>query len=241
MTRFSTEELAARFPALCGGPEPTEEDLAEAQRRREAAAIVRERERRDEAADELIAARGERYRHCRLSNFEVKTDDQKAVVERLQRFCQDVPTEVASGTGLILYGPSGTGKDHLMFAVAYAAVKSYGLWLTWKNGVALYSAFRAAIDGERSEDDVIRPLIEATILVLSDPLPPEGDLTRYQKEMLYRILESRYSARKGTWATLNVRSRKEVNERLGTACADRLRDGAVCLFCNWPTHRKPKD
>ena len=55
---------------------------------------------------------------------------------------------------------------------------------------------------------------------------------------LFRILDGRYSRRRPTWVTVNVSSRAELNERLTPQNADRLRDGALAVFCDWQTYRK---
>ena len=43
------------------------------------------------------------------------------------------------------------------------------------------------------------------------------------------------------WVTVNVNSRAELDSRMGVQLADRLVDGALTLFCNWPSYRKPAD
>lgn len=242
MTRinFSPEELAARNPNLFGGlaNEATPEEIAAEDRRQEAIAAARAKAEREREAEAFLASRGERYRHCRLSTFQCKHQAQRDALRRLREYLGRLAEEVDAGNGLIFYGPSGTGKDHLAVASAYAAIHHYGFSVAWKNGVELYSEFREAIDGKRSERDVITQLVRSKILVLSDPLPPKGALTEYQTGMLYMILEQRYSRRTPTWATINVINGDEAGQRMGVACYDRLRHGALAMFCNWPSYRR---
>ena len=241
MTRinFSPEELAARNPNLFGGlaNEATPEEIAAKKRRQEAIATARANADREREAEAFLTRRGDRYRHCRLSTYQCEHQAQRDIIRRLREYLGRLPEEVDAGNGLVFFGPSGTGKDHLAVASAYEAIHHYGYSVAWKNGVELYSEFREAIDGKRSERDVIDPLVRAKILVLSDPLPPKGALTEYQTGMLYMILDQRYSRRLPTWATANVISGEEAGKRMGIACYDRLRHGALVLFCNWQSYR----
>jgi len=238
---FDLDNLADRFPSTFGKlrePVSAEELRRHEERERERAAAIQDRQRRDAAA-EFLRQRGARYRSCRLSNFEISTPEQRRAVELLKTYCGNLPDHVDAGNGICLYGPSGGGKDHLLTAVGYAAVRRFGFSVFWQNGVALYAELRKAIEGDRRETDILRPLLATTILILSDPLPPEAELTRYQRETLYHVLDSRYSHQRPTLVSVNVKSAAEASERLGAACHDRLRDGALCIYTKWPSYRRP--
>ena len=75
------------------------------------------------------------------------------------------------------------------------------------------------------------------MLVLSDPVPPKGELSDYSESILYRIVDARYITMKPTWTTMNVASGEEADRRLGAPIVDRLRHGALCLSCDWPSFR----
>ena len=80
-----------------------------------------------------------------------------------------------------------------------------------------------------------------SILSMSDPLPPFGNLTQFQMTTLFQILDFRYRHCKGTWVTLNVAKGAEADERMGKQLADRLRHGAMVLHFDWPSYRKAGD
>lgn len=242
MTRmdFNLERLAKRHPNLFGGLDETatdEEVAAEEARQRALDAAARERVLVDRA-ERFLQDRGQRYRNCRLSTFEATEPGQAEAVARLRSYAENMPAECEQGNGVILYGPSGTGKDHLLVALGFAAERRYGLRVAWRNGMELFAGFRQAIHEDADEWSIVRPLADADILVLSDPLPPSGDLTDYQKSMLYRVLETRYTRCKPTWASVNAKCRNEVDSRMGAPCADRLRHNAVTIFCKWQSYRK---
>jgi DNA replication protein DnaC len=186
---------------------------------------------------QLIRERGSRYYECRLANYEAKTDSQKAVVELLQEYVKNIMDNIRDGVNIVLIGPAGTGKDHLLMAMARAAIV-YDRSIDWRNGTSLWVEFRCAIGGDETEAQVVRRLTSPDVLAISDPVPPRGPLTDYQASMLFDVIDSRYSHKRPTWITLNCASRKEAEDRIGAQVIDRLGHGALVLKCNWPSYRK---
>ena len=187
--------------------------------------------------NDLVKNRGLRYKQCRLSNYDAHNEKQKQVIERLTKFAECIVDHTSSGNGVILFGPKGTGKDHLMMSMAFAATANH-LKVHWVNGADMRGDVRDQTRNDELEGDYASRLIRKQILWISDPLPVTGNLTDAQQDRLFRILDGRYSNLRPTWVTVNVSSRDELEQRLGPQNADRLRDGAVALFCDWPSHRE---
>lgn len=187
----------------------------------------------------LVRERGERYANCRLATFATEHESQRSAVELLTDYCREVSDRIAGGEGLILFGPKGTGKDHLIMAIARVAILA-GKHIVWQNGMDLFGDIRDAIDKGDAERALVRRLVVPDVLYISDPLPPFGNLTEFQASMMFRILDGRYSRRKPTWATVNVSSGAELDTRMGAQNGDRMRDGAIAIFCDWPSYRKAK-
>lgn len=228
--------------------ELTPEEAAERDRRLAEAERIRDLEREQQRKYELrsawnavLGARGTRYESAQLDTFAVYDERQRAALDRVRKFCERMPSHFHDGRGLVLFGPCGTGKDHLLVASLRCAVFKHGYKPRWVNGMELFGELRDSIGEDRSERDVLRRYVEADILAISDPLPPFGGLTEYQASMLFRIIDGRYSRMLPTWATVNVRDGKEAVDRMGAQIVDRLRDGAVQVECNWPSYRKPTD
>lgn len=218
----------------------TDAELAEHERREAEAALRRQRQERQAKWLALADGRGQRYRECTLHNFRCTVERQREVVNDLIAYCRDMPARVREGGGLLLYGPKGTGKDHLMAACMRAAITTYGLSVRWENGQDLFGQIRDRIDQEQSEASLVRSLVYPQVLAISDPLPVFGDLSQHQANMLFRVIDGRYSARRPTWVTMNIQGPAEFEVRIGAQIADRLRDGAVSLPCNWASYRSAK-
>jgi len=192
--------------------------------------------------------RGKRYAECTLDSFEPcceKSKTAKALVASLlvKQRMRDI---IADGTNIVFYGPPGTGKDHLLAAmirrlieggVEYSAHTSslrhrQQKQIYWTSGVALCSLFR---DFEKTEQFADRQRVP--ILAISDPVVSE--LTAFQAERYYELLDYRYNHQLATWLTCNVADSADLATRLTPQLADRIKDGAIAIHCNWESHRKP--
>ena len=116
-----------------------------------------------------------------------------------------------------------------------------GFSAKWVNGVDLFGMFRKTIsDDDYTEETLIKRLSTPSILAISDPVPPLGSLTDYQAGMMFRVIDTRYRNLKPTWITVNATDAKELEERMTPQIVDRLKDGALAIFCNWESYRKVK-
>ncbi len=180
--------------------------------------------------------RGERYAQSRLGNFECVTDEARDAVKRLHAYCELMLDEIARGTSVVLFGSVGTGKDHLLSAMARVAIKE-GRRVEWWNGMDLFGEVRDRIGADESERNFIQKLTAPDVLYISDPLPPVGALKEFQMQFISRVFDARYSRSRPTWVSVNVASRKELEDRMGVQAVDRLCHDAVVLPCFWPSFR----
>lgn len=174
-------------------------------------------------------------KNFRLSADKAVASRQRAVVDAVRAYGQSVEENIRQGRGIVLAGPPGTGKDHLLVGLMYAAVGA-GLTVEWRNGMDLFGAVRDGIGNGTDERDMLDSLVRPDVLVLSDPVPPWGPLTQFQAAFLFRVIDRRYRDLKPVWVTTNT-SGDATDGKLGAALVDRLRDGAVSLVCDWPSYR----
>jgi DNA replication protein DnaC len=219
-------------------PAVTQERQAEIDARRASEESSNRDGRRMETWNALLTAAGYRYAQCKLETFQTPRSDQQRVVEALLDYTANIQDRRDTGTGVVLYGPCGTGKDHLAFGIARAAVAAY-MSVVWLNGQDWYGKIRDAMDDETPEASLINRIARPDFAFISDPLPPIGNLSQHQATMLYRAIEARYAARRPTVVTVNVATDDEADSRLGVPTWDRICDGAWKVRCSWPSYRKP--
>ena len=190
---------------------------------------------------------GKRYEACSFDNFKVDRSAksgplvaERDALEAVKAFAADMPARLKSGGGIVLFGEPGTGKDHLLAALMYWAILKHGYHAEWVNGLDLYAEMRERIHDGDSEESLIRRYQKPLILTISDPLPPRGEITRYNSETLYRIVDRRYRDMKSTWATMNVSGGDEANDRMAQSLVDRLKHGSLCIHFDWESKRTPR-
>jgi DNA replication protein DnaC len=204
-------------------------------------AVMRKRrvELIQQQTDLLLARIGARYQAATLDSYQTPTNDQRVALGKMRNYAEKLSEEITAGHGILLFGSTGTGKDHLLIGLSKIAI-SKGFSLQWVNGVDLHAKMRDAIQRDESESNILKAYSTARVLVLSDPLPPSGVLTDYQAATLYRLVDVRYRNLLPVWCSLNVSDVDEARRRLGAATTDRLRDGSLAIECKWPSYRKAR-
>lgn len=186
-----------------------------------------------------------RHEACRLENFvEHGRDEERAAQRNVVQALRELNLEqsIACGRNLIFVGPCGTGKDHLMHALARRVYFGTNARIQTVDGPELRSVLRAASrDGQ--ERQLVQRYTRTRLLCISDPMPADGTgLTSFQVDSLFEIINSRWRHHRPTWATLNLplNAIRDCAERvLSTPVWDRLRDGALVIRCPWRSFRRP--
>ena len=186
---------------------------------------------------------GERYRSCCKKNYIISHDKQRVVMEAISEYAGNIDQNIDAGRGVVLYGPSGTGKDHMLITLGrYAAVRliragAYRNKVSVISGAELCAKFRGAI-GDDNEEKVMKDFVRPGVLILQDPVPSTGSPSDFQLQQLYRLIDARYRDLKPTWASINASCGADAEAVLGTPIVDRLSDGALTLHCDWPSYRR---
>ena len=154
-----------------------------------------------------------RYRHCKLASFQVSSGSReekaqllqaKATAQRyLDEFLQ--PSGHFRESGLLLVGPPGVGKTHLAVAVLVAAIERYGVRARFAEFTSLIHQIQSTFDpgSPESKRAILDPLIDAELLAL-DELGAQQP-TPWVRDILYLIINNRYTRRLPTLFTTNYR------------------------------------
>lgn len=171
-----------------------------------------------------------RYQHCELRNFEQTVDSLREAHRRARAFVEAFP---AVDKGVLLRGRHGVGKTHLAVAMLKEIITSKGARGYFYETRELLKLVRDtfATAGE-SEMDVLRPVLDADLLVLDD-LGAEKT-SEWVQETLGLVVNTRYSERRPTIFTTNLDDSADTTNpnsmyvQLGARTRSRLFE-----MCHW--------
>jgi len=182
-----------------------------------------------------------RYQRCTLEAFVTyQNEELLRAVDTARRFADAFPVVQK---GLMLIGPPGIGKTHIAVSVLHHVIRRTGARGLYYDTRALLRDIRSTYNPvlHMAEMDVIRPVMEAELLVLDD-LGAER-LTDWVEETMSLIVNTRYNERRPTIFTSNyedIPDEGEMNSllvRVGFRLHSRLREMCEFLEYDGPDYR----
>lgn len=183
----------------------------------------------DTALEQSGIPRG--YAHCSLANFR---GDYESIAEARRKAAAFINRFPVVERGLLFYGAHGVGKTHLAVAVLKETITQKGARGYFYETAKLLKLVRDTYNdrAEHSEMDVLRPALDADILVLDDV--GFGKTSEWVQETLGLVVDQRYSRNKPVVMTTNLVDSSDNTDpdsviyRLGARTRSRLKE-----MCDW--------
>lgn len=175
-----------------------------------------------------------RFAGADFTGYRVTTDRMQVNRDLLANFAARWGAQVASGQSLLLVGGPGTGKTHLACAVCNALADQltparYG------TAADLVGEIKRGY-GQRSGDNVgaLVEQLRSVPLLAIDEL--DVGLSEHDVGLLFRVIDGRYSDLQPMILVSN-RPVDQLEQLLGQRVMDRLRECALTVAFDWPSHR----
>lgn len=211
-------------------------------------AAADEKRKADELAKAEVAARAkserrfilagipQRFRPATLENYQIETDGQRRAHAVVTRYVERFEHRRKVGGSLIFVGKPGTGKTHLLCAIAASLPDRWAVKYTdcWSMVSEVKATFRRS-SGE-DEDSVIDRFVKPDLLLVDEVGVQYGSDT--ERAIIHRVLDLRYQAVKPTIVSGNV-DLDGMNQYLGERAVSRLHEcGGMVLVFDWLDHRR---
>jgi len=166
-----------------------------------------------------------RYEHCDLESYMPTEDSQRRAKRDVERFIEKYPL---IDVGLLFMGPCGVGKTHLAVSLIRHIILDRGDRALFYDFRDLLREIQASWNSvsQSSEFDVLRPVLEAEVLVL-DELGANKP-TEWVRDTIAHIINCRYNDRKITVFTSNFLDQparpgeESLSDRIGVRLRSRL-------------------
>jgi DNA replication protein DnaC len=140
-----------------------------------------------------------RYSHCQLAYYDPATDSQRAALQRVHRH---IEAYRPNGRGLLLQGPVGTGKTHLLVAVLRALTLERGVAARFVEFTHMLSDIKEGFSQGRNEAEVLAPVSRVPVLGIDEL--GKGLTTDWQLSVLDEVISRRYNNGLTTYFTTNL-------------------------------------
>jgi DNA replication protein DnaC len=168
-----------------------------------------------------------RYHRCDFENFDGISPSHRSAKQKIEKYAREYP---AMESGLLLMGPPGVGKTHLMVALIRHLIHQKGVACLFYDFQDLLREIQNSYnpDSKTSELGILQPLFAAEVLALDDLGARKP--TIWVEETLTHIISTRYNDMKTTLFTTNYldsplrNDDSTLTDRIGERVRSRLHE-----------------
>ena len=165
-----------------------------------------------------------RFEACEFDNYQAINPDAAKNLAACQRYTASWPDRLKAGTGLVMTGNCGTGKNHLAVSMVKNIVRNHLASVEVTDVMRLTRAVKSTWrhNAEMTEEDVIERFASLDLLIIDEVGVQFGSPT--EMTILQEIINARYESILPTILISNL-TFDQLKETIGERIVDRVTDG----------------
>lgn len=178
-----------------------------------------------------------RFEGCEFSNYQTVNQGAAKNLAACQRYVNSWSDRLNAGTGLVMTGNCGTGKNHLAVSMAKSIVREYLASVEITDVMRLTRAVKSTWrhNAERTEEEIIERFASLDLLIIDEVGVQFGSPA--EMTILQEVINARYESVLPTILISNL-TFEQLKESIGERIVDRVTDGGRNrLAFGWESYR----
>lgn len=178
-----------------------------------------------------------RFEHCEFANYQPVNEAAQHNLNACQRYAETWPERFKLGTGVVMMGNCGTGKNHLAVSMAKNIIRNHLASVEITDVMRLTRTVKSTWrhNVERTEDEVIEHFASLDLLIIDEVGVQFGSPA--EMTILQEIINARYESILPTILISNL-TFDRLKETIGERIVDRVTDGGRNrLAFGWESYR----
>lgn len=178
-----------------------------------------------------------RFEACEFDNYQAINPDAAKNLAACQRYTASWPDRLKAGTGLVMTGNCGTGKNHLAVSMVKNIVRNHLASVEVTDVMRLTRAVKSTWrhNAETTEEEVIERFASLDLLIIDEVGVQFGSPA--EMTILQEVINARYESVLPTILISNL-TFEQLKESIGERIVDRVTDGGRNrLAFGWESYR----